>query len=91
MPQFPPDAEGVETIGRLRQYVRDEGRSTDEFGIESRISLMDKPPEEWGRELETWRELEATHITVNTMRMGLKSPADHIDMIRRFAEEIGVS
>jgi hypothetical protein len=52
---------------------------------------MDKPPEEWGRELETWRDLEATHITVNTMRMGLKSPADHIDMIRRFAEEIGVS
>jgi hypothetical protein len=52
---------------------------------------MDKSPDVWKAELEGWRELGATHLSVNTMRMGLKSPADHIEMIRRFAEESGVS
>jgi probable F420-dependent oxidoreductase len=91
MPQFPPDAEGQEIIARLLQYVRDAGRDPDEFGIEARVSLMDKSPEVWKQEYEGWRELGATHISVNTMRMGLKSPSDHIEMIRRFAQEVGVS
>jgi probable F420-dependent oxidoreductase len=91
MPQFPPDAEGAEIMSRLRQYVTEAGRNPAEFGIEARVSLMDKPADVWREEFEGWRALDATHISVNTMRMGLKSPDAHIEMIRRFAEEIGVS
>jgi probable F420-dependent oxidoreductase len=91
MPQFPPDADGIETIGRLRQYVRDAGRDPSEFGIESRISLMDKSPDVWREEMEGWRNLNASHVTVNTMRMGLARPGDHIDEIRRAARELGVA
>lgn len=91
MPQFPPDAEGIEIVERIHRYVREAGRNPDEFGMEARISLMDKSPDVWTQEFEGWRKLGATHLSVNTMRMGLKSPADHIDMVRRFAEEVGVS
>jgi probable F420-dependent oxidoreductase len=91
MPQFPPDDEGIATIERIREYVREEGRNPDEFGMEARISLMDKSPDVWQQEFEGWKRLNASHISVNTMRMGLKSPADHIDMIRRFAELIYIS
>ncbi len=91
MPQFPPDDEGIEIVERIRQYVRDEGRDPLEFGMEARVSLMDKSPDVWQQEFEGWRKLKASHISVNTMRMGLRQPSDHIDMIRRFAEEIGVS
>jgi probable F420-dependent oxidoreductase len=91
MPQFPPDEEGVAIIERLRQYVAEEGRDPDEFGIEARVSLMDKTPETWQQEFEGWRELGASHISVNTMRMGLQSPSEHIEQIRRFAEEISFS
>lgn len=91
MPQFPPDAEGIEIVERIHRYVREAGRNPDEFGMEARISLMDKSPDVWTQEFEGWRKLGATHLSVNTMRMGLKSPADHIDMVRRFAEDVGVS
>ncbi len=90
MPQFPPDERGAETIARIRQYARDAGRNPDEFGIEARVSLMDKPVDTWRQEFEGWRDLGASHVTVNTMRMGLSKPQYHIDMVRTFAEEIGV-
>lgn len=91
MPQFPPDDEGKEIIHHIRTYVREEGRDPEEFGIEARVSLMDKTPDVWRQEFEGWRDLGATHISVNTMRMGLQRPSEHIDAIRRFAGEIGVS
>lgn len=91
MPQFPPDAEGIEIVERIHRYVREAGRNPDDFGMEARVSLMEKSPDVWKQEFEGWRNLGATHLSVNTMRMGLKSPADHIDMVRRFAEEVGVS
>jgi len=31
-----------------------------------------------------------THISVNTMNFGFKSPADHVETLRRFKEEAGV-
>jgi probable F420-dependent oxidoreductase len=88
MPQFPPTAEGIEIVGRVRQYVRDAGRDPKHFGIEARISLEAKTPDIWRHELESWRQLEASHVSVNTMRMGLEKPQNHIDAIRRFAEEM---
>jgi probable F420-dependent oxidoreductase len=91
MPQFAPTPEGVEVVERVRGYVREAGRDPKEFGIEARISLENKTPDVWRRELDGWRDLDASHLSVNTMRMGLKKPADHIDTIRRFAEEMGVS
>jgi probable F420-dependent oxidoreductase len=91
MPQFPPDEDGIAIVERIRQYVREAGRSPEQFGMEARVSLLDKSPEVWKQEFEGWRNLNATHISVNTMKMGLGSPSEHIEMIRRFAEEVGVS
>jgi probable F420-dependent oxidoreductase len=90
MPQFPPTPEGIETIERIRQYVRDAGRDPKDFGMEARISLLDKTPDVWRQELEGWRQLEASHISVNTMKMRLGKPGDHIEAIRRFAEEMDI-
>jgi probable F420-dependent oxidoreductase len=91
MPQFPPTPEGIETIERIRQYVRDAGRDPKDFGMEARISLLDKTPDVWRQELEGWRQLEASHISVNTMKMGLGKPGDHIEAIRRFAEGFDIA
>ena len=40
------------------------------------------------RYVEGWRGLGATHLCVNTMGAGLRSPQDHIDALRRVKEEI---
>jgi hypothetical protein len=45
--------------------------------------------DEWVRQTEGWKELGATHISINTMGTGFKSLDDHIDAIRRYLEAIG--
>jgi alkanesulfonate monooxygenase SsuD/methylene tetrahydromethanopterin reductase-like flavin-dependent oxidoreductase (luciferase family) len=85
-PQFRPGPDGAATIERLRGYLRDAGRDPSTFGIEGRVSLFNTPEPEWTAALEGWRDLGATHVTVNTMNVGLASPQGHLDAIRRFKD-----
>ena len=75
-------------IQRLRAYASDAGRDPDSIGIEGRVQFAGTTPDDWRRELEAWREVGATHVTVNTMRAGLASPQEHIDAIQRFLEAV---
>jgi hypothetical protein len=43
-------------------------------------------PETWLKEIAQWKNLGATHLTINTMKAGLTTPTAHIDAIRRFKE-----
>jgi probable F420-dependent oxidoreductase len=83
-PQFAPDDAGRATIERMHGYARAAGRNPAAIGIEGRISLADSKPDDWSRLAEAWGSLGATHLSVNTMRAGLKTPDAHIDAIRRF-------
>jgi probable F420-dependent oxidoreductase len=83
-PQFPPDEAGRATLERMRHSARAAGRDPASIGIEGRISVADNPPDTWPRLAEAWGALGATHLSVNTMRAGLKTPAAHIDAMRRF-------
>ena len=85
---FRPDADGRASIERMRSYAREEGRDPSSIGLESWISIGNRPPEEWATDLTTWKELGATQISVNTMKAGLTSPDGHIDAIRRFKEVV---
>jgi probable F420-dependent oxidoreductase len=87
-PQFPPDRAGEETLNRMRGYAREAGRDPATIGIEARINFADGNPDRWAQESEAWQKLGATHLSVNTMRAGLRSPDDHIKAIRQFKEEL---
>ena len=42
----------------------------------------------WKRTADTWRELGATHLSVNTTNAGLDSPQAHTEAIQRFREVV---
>lgn len=86
-PQFQPGPRAAETIERVRGYVREAGRAANAFGIEGRISLYNTPDGDWAAALEGWRDLGASHVSLNTMNAGLTSPQAHIDAITRFMDE----
>ena len=88
-PQFSPDEAGRETITRVREYAREEGRDPSVIGMEARINIADGNPEFWVELAKVWEELGATHISVNTMRAGLESSEAHINAIRQFKEVVG--
>jgi probable F420-dependent oxidoreductase len=87
-PQVRPDA-AREAVEQLRTYIREAGRDPSAVGIEARLTIAGKSPEEWRREVELWREAGATHLGVNTMRAGFQSPQEHIDALRRVKEVLG--
>ena len=88
-PQFRPGPRAGETLDQLRGYVREAGRDPKDFGIEGRLSMFDTPEAEWGATVEAWRELGATHLTFNSMGVGLAAPGGHIAALRRFKTLVG--
>jgi len=87
-PQGPPDDRMRESVERLRSYIKEAGRDPATVGIEARMNAREGDLNEWVRQTEGWRDLGATHISINTMGAGFKSLRDHIDAISRYKEAI---
>jgi probable F420-dependent oxidoreductase len=85
-PLLAPDDRCRAAIETIHSHARAAGRDPMSIGIEGRISLSQGSEETWLKQIAQWRDLGATHLTVNTMKAGLATPAAHIDAIRRFKE-----
>lgn len=66
----------------IRRHATDAGRSMDELQIVARL-MPEGDPEEWVDRAREWRDLGATHIAVDTVRMDL-SVEEHIDTVTTF-------
>jgi probable F420-dependent oxidoreductase len=73
-------------IERIHSYAKEAGRDPSAIGIEGRVSVADGSREKWLQAISQWKELGATHVSVNTMKAGFSTPSAHIDAIRRFRE-----
>ena len=76
-------------VERLRAYAVEAGRDPGDIGIEGRVSVAGRGPDEYMSVVEAWRDMGSTHLSVDTMGAGLSSPDGHIDAIRRFKEAAG--
>jgi probable F420-dependent oxidoreductase len=85
-PQMPPDERARDMLEALHRYAREAGRDPAGIGIEARLSIGEKTPDEWRAEVEDWRRLGATHLSVNTMSAGIETPAGHIEAIQTVKE-----
>ena len=85
-PLMAPDDSARQAIERLREYARAAGRDPQQIGIEAAIEIADKTPDAWRREVEEWRALGATRVTVYTLDAGLTSVQAHLDALRRFKD-----
>src|SRR5262245_33897898 len=91
MPHFRPGPDAQAAVDQLHGWVKDAGRDPGKFGIEGRYALPSVPRDQWGKELSAWRAMRGvTHVSVYAVGLGLKTPADHIEMLHRFKDEAGV-
>jgi probable F420-dependent oxidoreductase len=88
-PLLEPDDKCRVAIEKIRSYARSAGRDPSSIGIEGRIAIGQGSPDMWLKRIEAWKELGATHVTVNTMKAGFTSAKGHIDAIKRFHEVTG--
>ena len=86
-PQVTPEA-APEVLERLTRFAQAAGRDPAQIAMEPRINSADGNPESWQAQTETWANLGATHISINTMRAGYQSPQDHINAIQQFREVV---
>ena len=87
-PQFQPDSAGQEKLHEMREAATKAGRNPKDIGIEGRIALATDKQEDWEKMAAAWDEVDATHLSFNTMTAGLKGPDQHIEAIKRFKETI---
>lgn len=89
-PQMRPDDRARTAIDKIRAYAQQAGRDPSSIGIEARLNLREGDPDSWHHQIESWKELGATHIGINTMGMGLGSPRDHIKKIREIKSVLSI-
>ena len=82
MPQRGPDQEARDSVATIRQAATEAGRDPDAIGLEPRLTLANTPPEEHRAFVDGWRELGATHLSVNTMGMGFGTLEQHLEALR---------
>ena len=88
-PQMSPEKDGSATMAKLAEYAQEAGRDPSTIGMEARINSGDGDPEFWQEQSEAWQKLGATHVSVNTMKAGYRTPEDHINAIQQFKEVVG--
>src|SRR5437667_2702701 len=81
-----PDDVVKKLIEQLERYLQEFGRDRKNFGIDPWIPIQGLSKDEWRERVQAWRALGATHVAIDTMRAGLKSPQAHIDAIRSFRD-----
>jgi probable F420-dependent oxidoreductase len=89
MPQTAPDETARKQVALIRQAAEEAGRDPDTIGIEARLTLGAVPEQDWRAFADGWRELGATHLCVNTMKMGLSKPEDHAAVLRDVLPQLG--
>jgi len=80
---------GEALLSRFFRICEEEGRDRHTVGLERWVHNLERGPEEWGRDIEHWRGLGGTHLSLNTIRGGLRSPAGHMETMRRYKEALG--
>src|SRR5690606_5675813 len=65
-------------LPKLHALLDQHGRDRDTFGLESIVAYIPGAPERWERHLRAWAKLGVSHLSVDTMRKGLETPADHL-------------
>ena len=92
---FPPEG-AVEGIERMRASARSAGRDPDQIGLDCWVGMGSGTADEWRAEVEAWRKLGATHITLNTAFGRRHIPAiegrdvaTHLAAIERYMAAVG--
>ena len=73
-------------VAKIRASAAAAGRDPASVGLEGRLEIQNTTPDEWAAGVEAWAELGATHLTIR----GDGTPAEQIELARRFHDEVGL-
>ena len=86
IPTGKPDSTRKKLLDNLAIYLDEQGRKIEDIGIESWVNYSDFASGEMLTNVEEWKALGATHLSINTMNCGMKFPDEHIRAISTFKD-----
>ena len=87
-PNFGPDGAGRALQDKVHGYMAEYGRDPAALGLDGRLKTMGASPEDWIAETAAWREMGASHLSIENRRGGLKTADEHIEMMRRYKDAV---
>ncbi len=88
IPQFDPAGDPDEAeaeLADLYRYVEEAGREPDAVGLQGRMGVAPGEPDEWVRQAEAWRDLDAEFLAVTTQGQGVDGVDEHLDLLETVA------
>jgi len=67
------------------------GRDPSTIGLEGRVSWTPDDPDRFLRQVDSWREAGATHLTIDTMYRDLGGVDGHLGALARISELLGLA
>ena len=87
-PQVPPGDRLAEAKAIVDQAAVDAGRDPAGIGMEGRVSWTDDGADKLVDHVERWRAVGASHLSVNTMGVGLGGVDGHLAALTQAAEAL---
>ena len=78
----------VAPLERLRPLLHAEGRELGELGIEGRLAIQSVGAEGVAAEAAAWAASGATHLSIATQGLGLRSVDEHLALLRDVRDRI---
>ena len=78
-----PTEENGRRYQRLLEYAREFGRDASKIGFEGAINWGDGQPDGWREQLDQWRAMGATHITLQTRGNNFTTATRHTDALEQ--------
>ena len=88
-PNFVPDANGQALVDKVNGFMAEYDRDPSSLGLDGRLKTAGSQPKSWIEELDDWRKLGASYVSLENRRAGLGSADEHIEAMRRFKEAAG--
>ncbi len=76
-----------ELISRLRQFLKEAGRTETGFGLQCNM-IRAKTPQAVVETASRWRDIGGTHVSVATMGQNFKTIDQHIDYMKLVADAV---
>jgi probable F420-dependent oxidoreductase len=90
-PQVQPGPKLDDARGIVGDAATESGRDPNVIGMEGRVSWTDRGVDDVAERVGRWRDAGASHLSVNTMGVGLASIDDHLNALATVAAAIGLS
>jgi probable F420-dependent oxidoreductase len=90
-PQHAPGPELDNARAEVEQAAREAGRDPARLGMEGRVTGGNQDIDRFVEQAERWRDVGASHLSINTMGAGLESVDDHLRVLVSVAAALELS